>query len=65
MKEVTENWTVQFRDMKVNEQVLCPARRYCVVNATLRRLELESDDNVKYSMRLNREEKTIIVTRIA
>lgn len=66
MKEVTENWAVQFREMKVNEQVQCPARSYCVVNATLHRLEVEGlDDNVQYSMRLNRENKTIIVTRRA
>lgn len=66
MKEVTENWAVQFRAMEVNEQVQCPAKNYGVVNATLNRLEVERlDENVQYSMRLNRENKTIIVTRTA
>lgn len=64
MKEVTENFTQELRAMEVNEQIQCPTSKYSVINSIISRLKIEGlDGNVSYSMKVNREEKNIIVTR--
>lgn len=66
MRRITMNWTWEFRNMKVGDQVSCPPDKYSVINSTIRRIMVEGmEDNVAYTLRIDKENKQLIVSKIA
>lgn len=66
MRRITENWTTEFRNMQVDEQVSCPPEKYGVINTLIRRIMVEGmNDDVAYSLRIDKENKQLIVKRMS